>query len=189
MPRATRAVSRKDFLKLSGAGLAGAALLGTTGCGGGQGSDEVIKYLTETPETTNLERTAIEDLVPEAPKTVDELREIADDLKGQGKIPFAFGDSERWPAGHLFSMAASNLLGKEGLDEILYGDGRWDVPEVEKAIDLMFRDFVESGYYPEGVNAIEPRWVYGKRKVVEPDGLLGAYELADRVCRVFDCPH
>lgn len=258
MPRATRAVSRKDFLRLSGAGLAGAALLGTTGCGGGQGSGEVIKYLTETPETTNLERTAIEiqvnrfeeqnpkytleretvtpddlltviktrlqsgqppdvfnygtgpgfagvlqdagllsslekaykengweiydwakqqvtydgtvygvpdllqemivyynkDLVPEAPKTVDELREIADDLKGQGKIPFAFGDSERWPAGHLFSMGVSNLLGKEGLDEILYGDGRWDVPEVEKAIDLMFRDFVESDYYPEGVNAI-----------------------------------
>jgi raffinose/stachyose/melibiose transport system substrate-binding protein len=258
MPRATRAVSRKDFLRLSGAGLAGAALLGTTGCGRGKGGGEVIKYLTETPETTNLERTAIEiqvnrfeeqnpkytleresiapddlltviktrlqsgeppdvfnygtgpgfagvlqdagllsslekaykgndweiyewakqqvtydgtvygvpdllqemivyynkDLVPEAPKTVDELREIADDLKGQGKIPFAFGDSERWPAGHLFSMGVSNLLGKEGLDEILYGDGRWDVPEVEKAIDLMFRDFVESGYYPEGVNAI-----------------------------------
>jgi hypothetical protein len=36
---------------------------------------------------------------------------------------------------------------------------------------------------------IEPRWVHGKRKVVEPDGLLGAYELADRVCRVFYCPH
>jgi raffinose/stachyose/melibiose transport system substrate-binding protein len=258
MSRVTRAVSRKDFLRLSGAGLAGAALLGTTGCGGGQGGGEVIKYLTETPETNNLERTSIEiqvnrfeeqnpkytleretvapddlltviktrlqsgqppdvfnygtgpgfagvlqdagllsslekaykengweiydwakqqvtydgtvygvpdllqemivyynkDLVPEAPKTVDELREIADDLKGQGKIPFAFGDSERWPAGHLFSMGVSNLLGKEGLDEILYGDGRWDVPEVEKAIDLMFRDFVESGYYPEGVNAI-----------------------------------
>jgi hypothetical protein len=39
------------------------------------------------------------------------------------------------------------------------------------------------------LNAIEPKWVHGKRKVVEPDGLLGAYELADRVCRVFDCPH
>jgi raffinose/stachyose/melibiose transport system substrate-binding protein len=258
MPRATRAVSRKDFLRLSGAGLAGAALLGTTGCGRGQGSGEVIKYLTEAPETTNLERTAIEiqvnrfeeqnpkysleretvtpddlltviktrlqsgkppdvfnygtgpgfagvlqdagllrpleksykengweiydwakqqvtydgtvygvpdllqemivyynkDLVPEAPKSVDELREISDDLKGQGKVPIAFGDSEQWPAGHLFSMAASNLLGQEGLDNILNGDGRWDVPEVEKAIDLMFREFVESGYYPEGVNAI-----------------------------------
>jgi hypothetical protein len=39
------------------------------------------------------------------------------------------------------------------------------------------------------LNAIEPKWVHGKRKVVEPDGLLGAYELAKRVCRVFGCPH
>ncbi len=39
------------------------------------------------------------------------------------------------------------------------------------------------------LNAIEPKWVHAKRKVVEPDGLLGADELADRVCRVFDCPH
>jgi hypothetical protein len=39
------------------------------------------------------------------------------------------------------------------------------------------------------LNAIEPKWVHGRRKVVEPDRLLGAYELADRVCWVFDCPH
>jgi hypothetical protein len=39
------------------------------------------------------------------------------------------------------------------------------------------------------LNSIEPKWVHAKRKVVEPDGLLGAYQLADRVCRVFDCPH
>jgi transposase len=39
------------------------------------------------------------------------------------------------------------------------------------------------------LNAIEPKWVHDKRKVVEPNGLLGAYELADRVCRVFGCPH
>ncbi len=39
------------------------------------------------------------------------------------------------------------------------------------------------------LNAIEPKWVHGKRKVVEPDGLLGAHELADRVCGVFGCAH
>ncbi|MGH3147503.1 MAG: transposase, partial [Rubrobacter sp.] len=39
------------------------------------------------------------------------------------------------------------------------------------------------------LNPIEPMWVHGKRKVVEFDGLLGAYELADRACEVFDCPH
>ncbi|MGH3145686.1 MAG: extracellular solute-binding protein, partial [Rubrobacter sp.] len=36
-------LSRRDFLKLGGAGLAGAALLGTAGCGGGgSGSDDVL---------------------------------------------------------------------------------------------------------------------------------------------------
>jgi transposase len=39
------------------------------------------------------------------------------------------------------------------------------------------------------LNPIEPKWVHGKRKVVEPDGLLSAQELADRVCAVFGCAH
>ena len=60
MSRTMREVSRRDFLKLGGAGLAGAALLGTAGCGGAQGGGEVIRYLTKIPETTTLERAAIE---------------------------------------------------------------------------------------------------------------------------------
>ena len=39
------------------------------------------------------------------------------------------------------------------------------------------------------LNAIEPKWVHGKRKVVEPERLLSAEELADRVCGVFGCAH
>jgi transposase len=39
------------------------------------------------------------------------------------------------------------------------------------------------------LNAIEPQWIHGKRKVVQPEKLLGAYELADRVCGAFDCIH
>ena len=39
------------------------------------------------------------------------------------------------------------------------------------------------------LNAIEPKWAHGKRKVAEPERLLGAYELADRVCGVFGCAH
>jgi raffinose/stachyose/melibiose transport system substrate-binding protein len=250
-----KAISRRDFLKLGGAGLAGAALLGAAGCGGGR--SEVVKFLAATRETTVLERVTDEiiagferqhpnidvqreampteeirrviqtrlrsedppdvftydtgpgfggvladagllhplqkaykqngwdiydwakqratyngttygvpdqveelvvyynkDLVSEEPKSVEDLRGIADELKGRGIIPFSFGDSEQWPAGHLFSIGVSNLLGREGLDNILYGDGRWDTPEVVRAIDLFFRDFVESGYYPDGVNAV-----------------------------------
>jgi transposase len=39
------------------------------------------------------------------------------------------------------------------------------------------------------LNAIEPKWTHSKRKVTEPERLLGAYELADRVCGVFGCAH
>jgi hypothetical protein len=41
------------------------------------------------------------------------------------------------------------------------------------------------------LNAMEPQWIHGKRKVVvvEADRLLGAHELADRVCAAFECPH
>jgi raffinose/stachyose/melibiose transport system substrate-binding protein len=259
-----RAVSRKDFLRLGGVGLAGAGLLGAAGCGGSLSGKKVVKFLTNAEETSIQERAAIEiqvdrfeeqhpeynlerevilaggastvintneemqttlqsedppdvfsydtgpgfggvlaeaglllplgdayrsrgwgiyewakqratyngtlygvpdqveeivlyyntNLVPEVPKTVEELRQIANALKGRGVIPFAFGNQEQWPAGHMFSIGVSNVLGREGLDDILYADGRWDTPEVEEAIDLFFRDFVESGYYPEGLSTL-----------------------------------
>ncbi|MDQ3236814.1 MAG: hypothetical protein M3Q54_04635, partial [Actinomycetota bacterium] len=42
LPANLKRLSRKDFLRLGGAGVAGAAMLGTAGCGvfeGGQGGD------------------------------------------------------------------------------------------------------------------------------------------------------
>jgi transposase len=39
------------------------------------------------------------------------------------------------------------------------------------------------------LNAIEPKWIHGKRKVVEPGEPLTAHELADRVCEAFGCAH
>ena len=39
------------------------------------------------------------------------------------------------------------------------------------------------------LNAIEPKWMHGKRRVMEADGLLTAHELAERVCEAFDCPY
>jgi transposase len=39
------------------------------------------------------------------------------------------------------------------------------------------------------LNPIEPKWVYGKRRMVEPDRVLTPTELAERVCEVFGCPY
>ena len=37
------------------------------------------------------------------------------------------------------------------------------------------------------LNPIEPKWVHGKRRIVEPARLLTARELEDRVCAAFGC--
>jgi transposase len=39
------------------------------------------------------------------------------------------------------------------------------------------------------LNPIEPKWLHGKRKVLEPDRLLTTAELVGRVCAVYNCPH
>ena len=39
------------------------------------------------------------------------------------------------------------------------------------------------------LNPIEPKWVHGKRKIIEPARLLTAQELEERVCAAFGCAH
>lgn len=56
-----RTVNRRDFLKLSGAGLAGMALLGVAGCGGGSGGDQastVIQWGHFAPAIQPMETAA-----------------------------------------------------------------------------------------------------------------------------------
>ncbi len=84
---------------------------------------------------------------------------------------------------------------------LIWDNASWHVSkEVREWIASHNREVKESG---EGVrivscllpikspwlNSIEPKWVHGKRKVVEPDRLLPARELAERVCAVFACPY
>ncbi len=39
------------------------------------------------------------------------------------------------------------------------------------------------------LNPIEPKWVHGKRAILEPARVLTAQELADRVCAYYGCSH
>src|SRR4051794_41970498 len=38
------------------------------------------------------------------------------------------------------------------------------------------------------LNPIEPKWVHGKRAIVEPDRMLTAQEVKERVCLYYGCP-
>ena len=37
------------------------------------------------------------------------------------------------------------------------------------------------------LNAIEPKWVHGKRAIIEPDRKLTAVEVVERVCGYYGC--
>jgi hypothetical protein len=39
------------------------------------------------------------------------------------------------------------------------------------------------------LNPIEPKWVHGKRAVVEPNGVLSAKQLAERICAYYHCSY
>jgi raffinose/stachyose/melibiose transport system substrate-binding protein len=81
------------------------------------------------------------------PKSIDDLLNICEKGKEAGYIPISFGDGGKWPAYHMFSMTVNNLIGREGLDDILYSDGRWDSPEIQRAIQLFFVDMNEAGCF------------------------------------------
>jgi len=81
------------------------------------------------------------------PKTYDDLLAICQKAKDAGYVPISFGDGPKWPAYHMFSMTTNNLIGRDGLDKILYGNGRWDSPEVIRAIQLFFVDMNKAGCF------------------------------------------
>ena len=88
------------------------------------------------------------------PESVSDLIDAAQTLQENGVIPFAFGNQEGWPAGHILSMALSSAIGPEGVRELLAGERSWDSPEVVDALELVFGQFRTEGFYPESTNAL-----------------------------------
>ena len=120
----------------------------------------------------------------EVPKTLAELETIADAFKADGVTPLAFGNQPQWPAGHQFSMLASNLVGRKGLDDRLFGDAAWNSPEIVEAIDIFFNQFKEKGYFPKDPNAIDYEdsnaLFYAAKAAMLPTGSWLTQEIANK---------
>lgn len=88
------------------------------------------------------------------PTTYEALIDICHKATAAGHIPIAFANKDQWPADVQYAQTISNMIGREGLDNILHGDGRWDTPESVKAIQIPFVDMVKEGCYQDDPNAV-----------------------------------
>jgi multiple sugar transport system substrate-binding protein len=100
-------LSRRDFLKLGGAGLAGAALLGTAGCGGGgeSGSNDVILSFGEDSTGT-------------LPKLIEQFNKQSKDFKiTYRQMPV--------DTGQYFDKLRTELQAGGGDIDVILGDVIW----------------------------------------------------------------
>jgi multiple sugar transport system substrate-binding protein len=137
-----RGISRKDFLKTSGTGLAGAVLLGATGCGGGeQGGGTTELYFTGPPDESGTTQKLISDFNKKN--------------KGTYKVVFREGNSDTGQ--RLDKLRTQLQAGGEGLDVIL-GDVIWTAELAANGwiSDLAdrFPDSTQKEYLPGSVDAI-----------------------------------
>ena len=137
-----RGLSRRDFLKVGGAGLAGAAFLGAAGCGGGeQGGGATEIYFTSAPDDSGTNE-----------KLIDMFN---DKNKGKYKVISRVGNAD---TGQRFDKLRTQMqAGGEDLDVIL-GDVIWtaQLAESDWISDLSDR-FTESQrkeFLPGSVEAI-----------------------------------
>jgi multiple sugar transport system substrate-binding protein len=139
---ASRDLSRRDFLKVGGAGLAGAALLGAAGCGGGeQGGGATELYFTGPPDATG---------------TTDKLvSEFNDKNKGKYKVIFREGNSDTGQ--RLDKLRTQFQAGGEGIDIIL-GDVIWTAELAENGwisdLSDRFPESQQQAFLPGSVEAI-----------------------------------
>jgi raffinose/stachyose/melibiose transport system substrate-binding protein len=94
------------------------------------------------------------DLGLEVPTTHEEFAAVAQALQDAGNVPIAFGDADGWPAFHIFSLYANNIVGKEGLEAMIAGERSWDDPKVVASIEPFFVAMNEAGYLAPSVNAV-----------------------------------
>jgi multiple sugar transport system substrate-binding protein len=69
------------------------------------------------------------------PKTFDEMKTLATKIKGDGLIPFAFGDKDGWPAMGTFDILNLRLNGYDFHVNLMAGKEKWTDPKVKTVFD------------------------------------------------------
>jgi raffinose/stachyose/melibiose transport system substrate-binding protein len=88
------------------------------------------------------------------PKTYAEFQAACTTLKDAGVTPIAFGNAAGWPAFHVFSAYANNMVPQDKLMAMIRAEASWDDPAVTSAIQAAFVDNEANGCFNASVNAV-----------------------------------
>ncbi len=83
----------------------------------------------------------------EVPATWADLANAVEVLKAAGyAMPIGLGGADKWPISHWQSMLWGRFAGPEGVDNVMYGDGRWDEePFVQASAKL--KEMNDAGWF------------------------------------------
>jgi multiple sugar transport system substrate-binding protein len=105
--------------------------VGSTGNDGKQYFIPVYLY----PWAVFYRKSVFQDKGYEIPQTFDQLKTLAAKIQKDGLIPFAFGDSDGWPAMGTFDILNLRLNGYDFHVGLMAGKEKWSDPKVKTVFD------------------------------------------------------
>lgn len=103
-----------------------------------------------------VNKTIFEEEGWEVPQTLDQLLAYCQDAKEKGYVPVAHGQNPGWQNYFSFTMPVHNVVGVEAMRQLLFeGEGRWDTPEMVRAVEVFDRDMRDAGCFVEDVNGLD----------------------------------
>lgn len=101
-------------------------------------------------------KSKLADLGLEVPTTWDEFETALEAAKAAGEIPMQLGNIEGWPAMHVFGpLQGGSIEAAEIIDLGLGNPGRTWVSAEQEAVAAKLVEWVDKGYFNEGVNGTD----------------------------------
>ncbi len=119
----------------------------------------------------------------EVPTTKDEFLKALQTLKDGGVAPITVGARNGYAIGWIFGVMMESVMGTEKVEELLYGDGKWNDPEVVKVAEML-AEWVDEGYITkESVTQTQADSKFrflSKQAAMESEGTYLITDLADQ---------
>lgn len=96
-----------------------------------------------------------EELGIEVPTTIDELEAACEKIKAAGKIPFSLANAPKWTGSMYYMYLVARHSGNAEFDAAYTQEGSFTSEAFIYAGEKI-QDWVEKGYFPEGVNSLSP---------------------------------